>query len=95
MTNTSESWGFSLRDCEPEWVSSSSYQALSFCIHLDSDLSKLIGYDVSSVGGKSVKQSHVKGSIQKTVIDQGFTFYVTPEKKGGGGTSCRFPSAGV
>lgn len=51
------------------------------CSH-DSDLSQLLGYAISSVGGNCVKRAHVKDSIQKILNDQSVTFYVRAEKKG-------------
>lgn len=53
------------------------------CIHLNCDLSQLLGYVISSVGGNCVKQAHVKDSIQKMLNDQNVTFYVRAENKNG------------
>lgn len=54
---------------------------LESCIHLNCDLSQLLGYVISSVGGNCVKQAHVKDSIQKILKDQSVTFYVRAENK--------------
>lgn len=70
------------------------FSFLQSCIYLICDLSQLLGYVISSVGGNCVKQAHVKDSIQKILNDQSVTFYIRAEKTEKR-TSCRFPPAGA